>query len=184
MRMNALRACLAVQFVVILAHAAESPYSGLETREIKAMSAEQIAGYLAGDGMGLALPAELNGYPGPRHVLDLASELELSPAQRTAVRGVFDDMRGKAIAIGKQIVAAEASLNAAFADKTVTPGRLDERVEALGLLQGKLRAVHLLAHLQTEQILSPTQVDRYVALRGYRHEGHTAPDHAGHHHGH
>jgi hypothetical protein len=30
---------------------------------------------------GMAKLAELNGYPGPRHVLDLANELELTPNQ-------------------------------------------------------------------------------------------------------
>lgn len=44
--------------------ASQSPYTGATQREIKTLSAEQIAGYLSGDGMALALPAELNDYPG------------------------------------------------------------------------------------------------------------------------
>ena len=49
-----------------------SPYVGLEAREIKALSEEQRQELLDGHGMGLALAAELNHYPGPKHVLELA----------------------------------------------------------------------------------------------------------------
>lgn len=49
-----------------------SPYTGLQERPIKALSDQQIDDLREGRGMGLALPAELNGYPGPRHVLGLA----------------------------------------------------------------------------------------------------------------
>jgi hypothetical protein len=49
------------------------PYAGMQARPIKALSAEQIADLKAGRGMSLALAAELNGYPGPRHVLELVS---------------------------------------------------------------------------------------------------------------
>jgi hypothetical protein len=41
------------------------PYSGMQTRPIKALSDQQVADLKAGRGMGLALAAELNGYPGP-----------------------------------------------------------------------------------------------------------------------
>lgn len=57
------------------------PYAGLETRQIKALSGEPVAELRAGEGMGLALAAELNGYPGPRHVLDLANQLGLTDEQ-------------------------------------------------------------------------------------------------------
>jgi hypothetical protein len=44
---------------------AHQPYAGLEARAIKALSEQQIADLEAGRGMGMALAAELNGYPGP-----------------------------------------------------------------------------------------------------------------------
>ena len=47
----------------------QSPYAGMQARPVKALSDQQIADLKAGRGMGLALPAELNGYPGPSHVL-------------------------------------------------------------------------------------------------------------------
>ena len=50
------------------------PYAGMQARAIKALSAEQIADLKAGRGLSLALAAELNGYPGPRHVLELVEQ--------------------------------------------------------------------------------------------------------------
>src|SRR5262245_62315440 len=67
------------------ATAQEQPYAGYEQRPIKALSREQIADLKAGRGMGLALAAELNGFPGPIHVLELAERLQLTVEQRSAV---------------------------------------------------------------------------------------------------
>ena len=61
---------------------AQQPYAGLETRAIKTLSERQIADLNAGRGMGLALAAELNGYPGPMHAIELADRLNLSPATK------------------------------------------------------------------------------------------------------
>ena len=41
--------------------------------DIKSLSQDDQSALLAGRGMGLARPAELNGYPGPAHVLELAA---------------------------------------------------------------------------------------------------------------
>lgn len=40
-----------------------------------------MADLRSGKGMALALPAELNGYPGPSHSLERADQLKLSPEQ-------------------------------------------------------------------------------------------------------
>src|SRR5512140_1710908 len=57
------------------AHAAlTSPYAGEEKREIKSLSADVIEQYNQGEGMGMAKAAELNHYPGPRHVLMAADQ--------------------------------------------------------------------------------------------------------------
>src|SRR6188768_1977014 len=76
---------------------AQTPYAGMQTRPIKALSEQQIADLGAGRGMGLALAAELNGYPGPSHVLELADALELSADQRTRVKVLFDAMKAEAM---------------------------------------------------------------------------------------
>jgi hypothetical protein len=51
----------------------------MEQRAVKGLSAQQIADLRAGKGMGLALSAELNGYPEPMHVLEHAEALKLTP---------------------------------------------------------------------------------------------------------
>src|SRR5262247_2210822 len=70
----------------------QQPYAGLETRTIKALSDQQIADLRAGRGMSLALAAELNGFPGPAHVLELAEQLALSEQQRSKVQDLFAAM--------------------------------------------------------------------------------------------
>ncbi|MBZ0114883.1 MAG: hypothetical protein K8J08_20650 [Thermoanaerobaculia bacterium] len=162
--------------------AEESTYGGLENREIKALSEEQVAGYLGGKGMGMALPGELNGYPGPMHVLELADSLELSSSQRAAVERAFEAMQSQAIALGKSIVAAETRLDAEFATGTIGPDQLQTTSEEIGLLQGQLRAVHLLAHLETKALLTDAQVEKYGELRGYNESEPSAAKHHGHGH--
>src|SRR5713226_2586520 len=73
------------------------PYSGMQSRPIKALSAQQVADLRAGRGMGLALAAELNGYPGPSHVVELADALGLSDQQRAKVQDLFVAMKAEAI---------------------------------------------------------------------------------------
>ena len=51
-------------------HHGASPYAGEEARAIKSLSADDIAELQRGGGRGLAKPAELNGVPGPAHLLD------------------------------------------------------------------------------------------------------------------
>ncbi|HEX9905518.1 MAG TPA: Spy/CpxP family protein refolding chaperone [Propylenella sp.] len=147
---------------------------------IKALSAEEIAELKAGEGMGLALAAELNGYPGPRHVLDLADELRLTEKQRREVRALFDAMRSEAVDTGERLIAEEAALDREFAERTITPARLDAATRAIGSIAADLRATHLRYHLATRDLLLPEQVWRYNALRGY--SGNSAPMH--HHGGH
>ena len=68
----------------------QQPYAGLEQRPVKALSEQQVSDLRAGRGMGLALPAELNGYPGPSHVLENAEALALTADQRERTKALFD----------------------------------------------------------------------------------------------
>ena len=150
-----------------MAAAQESPYTGLEARQIKALSADRIAALLAGEGAGYALAAELNGYPGPRHVLDLADSLALSPDQRARVTQIFQGMQAAARDLGRLIVAGEAALDTSFARGTIDTVRLRESLAELARLEGELRRIHLGAHLDVTRHLSPLQVREYARLRGY-----------------
>src|SRR5690625_3119950 len=94
-----------------------SPYAGEETREIKALAKSQIAGLLAGKGMGYGKAAELNGYPGPAHVLELQEALALTAEQRKATETIFQQMQAAAKDLGADLVAAEGALDNAFSNK-------------------------------------------------------------------
>jgi Spy/CpxP family protein refolding chaperone len=147
---------------------AASPYSGLEQRPIKALSEQQVADLRAGRGMGLALPAELNGYPGPSHALELASPLHLTDAQRDRVQGLFDAMKAETTPLGLRLIAQEAELDRQFAGKTITAETLVQATSAIGTTQAALRAAHLRYHLTMVDVLTPDQMQRYAELRGYR----------------
>ena len=149
---------------------AQSPYVGMQTRSIKALSDQQIADLKAGRGMGLALPAELNGYPGPAHVLELSNQLGLSVEQKARIQRLFDSMKAKAVPLGERLLKQEAALDQQFANHLVTPERLKVATAAIGVTQGKLLETHLKYHLQTAQILSAEQMQHYSTLRGYASE--------------
>jgi hypothetical protein len=150
---------------------APQPYAGLQKRPIKALSAEQVADLEAGRGMGLALSAELNGYPGPAHVLENAEALGLSPQQRERTLALFAAMQSEAIPIGQRLIAEEAALDRAFADRTITPQQLTQATASIGQVQAALRAAHLRYHLMQAELLSPEQMQRYAQLRGYADAG-------------
>lgn len=142
-------------------------YAGQEGRAIKSLSAEEVEQLLGGQGMGLAKAAELNHYPGPRHVLELAAELQLTPEQRAGAQAAFDRMKREAVRLGRQIVERERELDAMFARSDIDAGSLRTATAGIANLQGALRATHLAAHLEMRRLLSPAQVKRYDELRGY-----------------
>ncbi len=149
------------------AAAADKPYAGLQEREIKALSSQQVDDLRAGRGMGMALAAELNNYPGPRHVLDLADSLGLSADQRSRVSLLFDEMAARARALGARILEAENRLDRLFAEKRVHDAALRTQTDLIARLNGDLRYVHLQYHLTVRALLSDRQVARYAELRGY-----------------
>lgn len=149
-----------------------APYAGLETRAIKALSTDQIADLREGRGMGMALPAELNGYPGPMHVLEHADALGLSDEQRTRTRAIFEVMRTEARTLGEQLIEREAVLDRLFASRAATVMALDAATAAIGTTQAALRAAHLRAHVAQRALLSDEQARRYAELRGYGDDTH------------
>ncbi len=143
------------------------PYAGQQARAVKALSDQQIADLRAGRGMGLALPAELNGYPGPMHVLELAGPLDLTPDQRQRTEALFAAMKAEAIPLGERLIADETALDLLFAEKRATLAAVDAASSRIGATQAALRAAHLRYHLEMVALLTPEQVARYAALRGY-----------------
>ena len=148
-------------------HGQHAPYAGLQHRDIKALSEQQISDLRAGRGMSLALPAELNGYPGPAHSLELADQLRLSPEQRAKTQALFDQMQQEAKALGEEVIIAERALDSLFKDKRVVPESLASPTSKPASAQGRLRESHLRYHLAMMEVLTPDQVAQYNRLRGY-----------------
>lgn len=144
-----------------------SPYAGQEKRAIKTLSPKDVDDLRNGRGWGLAKAAELNGVPGPAHLLELKREIPLSADQIRAVERQFTDMKARAIPLGKRLVELEGALNKAFARRDIDRERLKARVDDIARVRAQLRFVHLETHLRTPEILTPHQIAAYNRLRGY-----------------
>jgi hypothetical protein len=144
-----------------------SPYAGQQNREIKALSAQEVDDLLNARGMALAKAAELNGYPGPAHTLEWTAELKLSPEQVRAIREIKNRLEAAAKPLGAEIVARERELDRRFAAGSIREAQIAPETKAIGELQGRLRSLHLAAHLDTKAKLDAGQIARYSELRGY-----------------
>lgn len=150
--------------------AAGSPagsYAGFDKRQVAAFTDDDVTGLLAGRGMGFALPAELNGWPGPMHILEFAEPLRLTPDQRSQIKAIFDRMQARAREAGARYVEAEKALDSQFR----SPQADREAVRRLAIEADRLRAekrlAHLEAHIEAAPILTPEQRTEYGRLRGY-----------------
>lgn len=171
-----------ITLISTVSAAPPAPYAGLQQRAIKALSAEEIESYLAGKGAGLAKAAELNHYPGPKHVLELAGELQLSDTQKARTQAIFDAMQNQAVRHGKLLVEKEQELDRQFAAGAVTTDSLRLALKQIGELQAGVRGAHLAAHVEQRALLGKTQIAAYDKLRGYTSEN--AATHDDHSHSH
>lgn len=146
----------------------QAPYAGFQNREIKALSRQQVDDLLNGRGMSLALAAELNGYPGPKHVLEHAAALNLEQGKERRIRSLVHRMKSEAIPLGRRIVDLEAALDRLFATASVDEAELTAILENIAKARGDLRFVHLKYHLVMRAMLSHSQIAKYQRLRGYR----------------
>ncbi|WP_422037974.1 hypothetical protein [Roseibium sp.] len=146
---------------------AAAPYAGMQERQIKSLSERDVEELRQGRGWGLALPAELNGHPGPVHLLELKDELALTPEQVDTIAQIFEDMTSDAIAAGERLILAEAALSDAFAGKRPDTKRLRELLADAAQARAELRFIHLSRHLSTPALLSQDQIETYNLLRGY-----------------
>lgn len=164
-----LTASLAVSFPAAAeeTHQHQQPYQGFERREIASLSKQDITALRGGSGWGLALPAELNGFPGPAHVLELADDLGLSESQEEQVSSIFDAMRVDAIAKGEALIEAERKLDEGFRSGSMDADQLRRLIEDAEAARADLRYVHLSRHLMTLELLDAEQVAAYAVLRGY-----------------
>jgi len=144
-----------------------SVYAGQEKRDVKALSEQEQHAWLEGQGMGLARAAELNGYPGPMHVLELADPLRLTPAQTVTTRELMNRHKVEVRKLGAQLVETERHLDGAFRERRVSDAGIEHMTGEIGELQARIRASHLQTHLAQTALLTPEQVAEYSRLRGY-----------------
>ena len=153
--------------VVAAQQAHPSKYAGQETRAIKSLSSEDIAELRRGGGWGMARAAELNGVPGPAHLLELKNAIPLSENQIGAIAAIKREMTRKAVAQGEKLIALEARLDRHFSGGTITDEILLSLLAKIAEARGAWRYIHLSTHLKTPEILSKAQIGKYNALRGY-----------------
>jgi hypothetical protein len=152
------------------AHA--NPYAGQEDRAIKSLTDDDIRQLRAGQGWGLAKAAELNGVPGPAHLLELKDQIPLDENQVRQIQALFEKMQYDAARLGAALIKHEATLETHFSDGTITDPRLRATLADIAETRRELRYTHLAAHLETPRILSKHQIARYNSLRGYKGHGH------------
>jgi hypothetical protein len=173
---NMVLAVLALMSGMSLA-ADQSPYAGEELRSIKSMSSEEIESLLSGGGMGFAKLAELNHYPGPKHVLELVDDLDLTPSQVSETEALFEEMRSSAVLLGEELLEAEMALDRDFSQGAINPESLESALLNLGKIRAQLRYVHLEAHLRQKRLLTTEQIAKYDETRGYRGMAHDHSEH-------
>jgi hypothetical protein len=148
-----------------------SPYAGQENREIKSLSAEDLGELRRGGGWGLAKAAELNGYPGPAHLLEMKAQIGLGPEQVQAITAIYEAMRAKAISAGAKLIALEETLEQGFGRSTMDAAGLEDILGEIADAHRDLRFIHLSAHLEVRPILTSRQITDYNKLRGYDRAG-------------
>lgn len=141
-------------------------------KALLSLSEADIEGYLNGEGMGQAKAAELNGYPGPLHVLELSDELDLNEQQKDKTQELFNSMNEQARHLGKQVVELELELNRLFAESKASKESLEVILSKLANTKAQLKETHLLAHIEMKLLLNRHQVMMYNQLRGYSKDGH------------
>ena len=148
-------------------HTYKSKYAGEERREIKSLSATDIEELQNGKGWGLAKAAELNGVPGPVHLLEMKEEINLSPEQVQAIEDIYRKMKQEAVPLGLELIELERELNNHFVNRTITNSLLRQILQKIAQVHEQLRYVHLSTHLKTPDILTSEQLILYNKLRGY-----------------
>ncbi|MGA7307085.1 MAG: Spy/CpxP family protein refolding chaperone [Rhodothermales bacterium] len=148
-------------------HVGHSHYADEKQSHIPSITMDEFEEIQAGGGVGLAKPAELNHYPGPKHVLQLADSLGISEDQRAKIEAIRQNMADKAAKLGMEYLHAEHELNELFSNEKATEKNVVEMTRKVEEKRAALRLAHLLAHVETRSLLTPEQVKRYDELRGY-----------------
>jgi Spy/CpxP family protein refolding chaperone len=126
---------------------------------------------LAGSETGQVRPADANGFPGPRRLLELEKDLTLTPGQKKSLLTLAEETQKRAAELGKRIVRVEEEQYDAFRTGLVSEQSVREDAEQIGRLRGKLRGIHLVAHLKAKKLLTADQRALYRKLKNTEPEG-------------
>ena len=159
--------CLPLSSLAQHSHEVQTPYAGMQNRAIKSLSDNDINELRRGAGWGLALAAELNGMPGPTHLLELKDQIPLASEQVAKTKVLLDEMRKAALPAGERLIDAEKALEAAFTNGKIDESSLRRLLADSEAARSELRFIHLSQHYKTVQFLKPEQIKRYNILRGY-----------------
>lgn len=144
-----------------------SKYVGQENRILKSLSISDIKELKRGGGWGLAKSAELNGVPGPAHLLELRNEIPLQERQISVITDLYNQMKSEAVEQGEILIALERQLERHFRERTIDDEILRRLLRGIAEARQKLRYIHLATHLKTPLILTQAQIEKYKVLRGY-----------------
>lgn len=158
---------LALLLLLVSSPGFATDYAGQQTRAIKSLSENDIDDLTQGRGWGLAKPAELNGLPGPIHLLELKDQLALDAQQQSAIEAIYAEMNQQARELGLRYIEQERALETLLITPGITNQSLSEALQRSAQTLADLRLVHLAAHLKTPDILDPSQLEQYNVLRGY-----------------
>ena len=121
---------------------------------LSALSKEDLKGLRRGHGTpfgDMAKAAELNGFPGPRHVLDLKRN-GLTSKQVSEIEEIYRKMNLLYIKVGAELV-AKAFMDREFKEKRVNSKSLKKMIQSSAVKYSELRYIQLVAHLETAKIL-------------------------------
>ena len=75
--------------------------------------------------------AELNGVPGPAHLLEMKDEIPLDAMQVSTITQIFEQMRKQAIRQGLKLIALDLKLESHFQNRTITDAILRSSLDAI-----------------------------------------------------
>jgi len=132
---------------------------------LSGVSEQEKEALLKGGGLGAGMIAMMNGYPGPKHVLEMGDELELTDAQRESIGTIYGKVKAESVELGTELVEKDKALAALFTSGSVSTKDVEKRSREIGELQGRLRAAHLNAHVQTHAELTPAQLAKLPTMQ-------------------
>ena len=148
-------------------HGGHGPESAGQGQKAVALScAEQFEAVVReGYAFGMAFAADRNGYPGPRHILELKTQLGLTADQEAKVTELMHAMLAESRPKGARLLEAERRLERLYADGVADEASVRAAVAEAERARSELRLAHLLIHLRARDLLSREQRDAYRKIQ-------------------